>query len=297
VLEGVITPIVTLFDKQGYVDYDAESHLVEYLLSKGINGILFMGSTGEFPYLSTDERKEFIDFAVKQVSHRAKVLVGTGSTYGRESLELTQYASKAGADYAMVITPYYFNYEDDTYYRYYEFLANNSDIPIMIYNYPALTGYCITPGIFKNIIEHIPAVVGIKDTIDSLSHIRAIIDVAQSVRREIHVFCGFDDYLLPTLSLGGSGVIGGISNFAPDVLVGLYKEYRNGNITGIESQNRTLSHLMKLYGLWKPGSTIIKEALLAANIISEDNMTDRIPAGRMPYDKLYELKTILRTYL
>jgi 4-hydroxy-tetrahydrodipicolinate synthase len=117
-LRGVISPAITVFDNAGKIDYDGNREAIEYLISEKINGILFLGSIGEFFTMSQDEKKQFISFAVKTVAGRVPVLIGTGGTNVDEVAELTRYSEKEGAYGAVVISPYYFNLDDESLYRY-----------------------------------------------------------------------------------------------------------------------------------------------------------------------------------
>ncbi|MBP2664880.1 MAG: yagE [Firmicutes bacterium] len=134
--KGVLSPIITILDEQGRIDFKGNETHINRLIDNGINGILFLGSIGEFFALSMEEKKEFIKFAIKTVNKRVPVLIGTGGTVQAEVIELTRFAEQAGADAAVVISPYYFKLNTETIYQYYASIARSTSLPIVLYNFP-----------------------------------------------------------------------------------------------------------------------------------------------------------------
>jgi 2-dehydro-3-deoxy-D-pentonate aldolase len=122
---GVFTPMVTLFDAPGRLDLDANRRMIRRLVDGGVNGVLILGSIGEFFTVSTDEKHRLIDAAVETAAGRVPILVGTGGTHVAEVIELSRYAQKAGAAAGVTISPYYFKLDQESLYRYYAEIAHS----------------------------------------------------------------------------------------------------------------------------------------------------------------------------
>ncbi len=290
-LQGVITPIITVFDDAGRLDYQGNALLINRLIEQGVNGILFQGSIGEFFNLTMPEKKAFIDFAVATVNRRVPVLIGTGGTVVDEVVELTQYADRAGADYAVAISPYYFKLDEESLYRYYAAVAQASDLPLLLYNFPDRTAVDLGPQLVLRLAQDFPTIVGIKDTVDNISHTRKLIQTVKSQLPQFTVFSGFDEYFIPNLNGGGNGLIGGLSNLAPQLFVRQYQAYRDGDLQTVAELQRRINGLMGLYDVSQPFVTAIKAA--AACIVAGIGPAARKPAGRLGAEQLQQIRSIL----
>lgn len=288
---GIIPPVPTIFDSTGKIDCKGMELLIDYLIDSGVNGLFFLGTGGEFSQMSIEERKELAAFATDYVNGRLPVLIGTGSPNTREVISLSQHSKEIGADGVVIINPYYMTLTDENLYRHYGIIAETVDIPILLYNFPALTGQDLTPDMVLKLAKSYPNIVGIKDTIDSAGHIGEIILKVKSERPDFSVFAGYDDHLWNTLSLGGDGAIPASGNFAPELTVGMYhafqsKEYQKG----IELHQR-LANLPLLYKLDSPFANVIKEAIHMRGIKIS---TYVLPSAKpLENDKKEELRKIL----
>jgi len=260
-LSGVFTPMVTGFDGEGRVDVEGNRRIVEHVIGGGVDGILFLGSIGEFFAMTVEERKQFARFAVEAVAGRAAVLVGTGGTVVEEVVELTRDAAECGADAAVVIPPYYFALDEESLYRYYAAVATCSELPILLYNFPDRTGANMSPELVARLARDFPTIVGLKDTVDTISHTRAVIGRVKPERPDFAILSGFDEYLVGNLLAGGDGLIGGMSNIAPSLLTGIRDAFAAGDLAGVAAGQRRLSVLMGLYGLSEPFVAAIKGAV------------------------------------
>ena len=272
--EGVICPIVTVFDLAGNIDYAAQGLLVERLISHGIDGILFCGSIGEFPSLSPEEKKAFFKWAAQKVDGRARVLAGTGGTNVGESVELTAYCKSVGVDGAVVISPYYFQLDERALHSYYAAVAK-AGLPIVLYNFPERTKACLSPGLVQRLAGEFENIVGIKDTVDSMSHTRELIDALAPVRRGFSVLSGYDEYFLPNLISGGAGVLSGLTNIAPGVFMEIKAAFSEGDFARLCGLQLGLNGLMKIYSAANPFISAIKYAVHA--IIPEAGYSLREP--------------------
>jgi 4-hydroxy-tetrahydrodipicolinate synthase len=269
--KGVITPVVTILDDKKRVDLQGSTKVIEYLIKGGVNGLLFMGSIGEFFAIPMDEKKALIDHVVKVVDGRVPVLIGTGGTQVDEAIELSQYAERAGATAILVVSPFYFKLDEDSLYRYFEAIATSVALPMMLYNFPDRTAHDLTPALVKKLALTFDNIVGIKDTVDNISHTRTLIQAVKPVRPEFCIFTGFDEYFIPNLMAGGDGLIGGISNFYPSLFRRTYDSYQSGDMTTVLACQKAISDLMPVYGMTQPFVAAIKMAvkLVGIDIVPE----------------------------
>lgn len=260
-LHGVIPPVPTMFNEDGSFDPQGMGVLIDRLLASDINGFLFLGSAGEFAQLSNAARREIAQFCVARVAGRRPVIIGTASCSTAEVIELCAHANDIGADAVMVVNPYYSLLSEDRLYTHYRRIAEASPLPVLLYNFPALTGQDLSVELVGRLAKDCPNIVGIKDTVDCLSHIRRMILEVKGARPDFKVFCGFDEYMVDTLLLGGDGVIPATSNFAPQISCGIYRAVRAGDFAALKSLVPALARLQRIYSLDVPFTGLIKEAI------------------------------------
>ncbi|RYD04775.1 hypothetical protein N752_12685 [Desulforamulus aquiferis] len=171
---GIIPPMVTIFNNDGSFDWEGNKAVIDYLIKGGVHGIFVLGSSGEFAHMSSDERKEFAEFAVDYIKGRVPVLIGTGHSNTREVIELSRHAQNIGADGVVVVTPYYWGLSGENLFNHYKSVAHGVDLPIMLYHFPNLTGQQMPASLVAKMVKELPNIVAIKDTIDSISHIRIL---------------------------------------------------------------------------------------------------------------------------
>lgn len=244
---GAFSPTVTLFDHKGEIDYKANGIHIENLIKGGVDGFLFLGSIGEFYNLGPVEKRTYIDFVVKAVDNRVPVLIGTAGTDIREVIDLSLYAQKAGADAVVIVQPYYMNLNETRSYAFYAQIARSVSIHIFLYNFPDMTGFSLTPALITQLAKEFDHIIGIKDTVDNISHTRKIIEAVRPVRPDFMVFSGFDEYLLQNMMFGGNGVISGLTNVDPGLFADLTTAISENDLTTIKRLSGKLSGLMALY--------------------------------------------------
>lgn len=259
--KGILTPVITVLDNHGNLDFHGNQIVINRLIDNGMDGLLFLGSIGEFFSLTMKEKKEFTRFVIQTVKKRVPVLIGTGGTIQKDAIELTQFAEKEGADGVVVISPYYFKLNSDTIYRYYELLARSTSLPIMLYNFPERTNADLDADLVLRLATEFKHIVAIKDTVDNISHTRKLIQVMKTQRPEFCVLSGFDEYLIPNLLAGGDGVIGGLTNVAPELFSALKKSYFEKNFEEIAAVQAKICILMNLYEATSPFVAAIKGAV------------------------------------
>lgn len=260
--KGIISPVITILDQEGHIDYTGMGEHIENLIDHGLQGLLFFGSMGEFFAFTQEEKKEFIEFAVEKVNHRIPVLIGTGGTCVEEVVELTQFSEKKGAEAAVVVSPYYFKLDDESIYNYYATVAQCTKLPILIYNFPDRTNVNLSPELVLRLARDYPNIKGIKDTVDNISHTRMLIETVKSEIKDFHVLSGFDEYLVPNLMAGGDGVLCGLTNVAPEIFIELYRAYEGKNFGTVVAKQRQINELMRIYNVSNPFIAAIKVAVM-----------------------------------
>ncbi|AXF66447.1 MULTISPECIES: dihydrodipicolinate synthase family protein [unclassified Leclercia] len=289
---GIIPPVSTLFTADGKLDEQGSAALIDHMIDAGVDGLFFLGSGGEFSQLNTAERKAIAEFAIAHVKGRVPVLIGTGGTNARETIELSQHAQQAGADGIVVINPYYWKVSEANLIRYFEQVADSVTLPVILYNFPALTGQDLTPQLVKTLVDSRANIVGIKDTIDSVAHLRSMVLTVKAAHPQFVVLCGYDDHLFNTLLLGGDGAISASGNFAPQVSVNLLQAFRDGDLARAAQYHQTLLQIPQMYQLDTPFVNVIKEAIsLCVRPVSTHVLP---PAGPLNDARKAQLKTLLQ---
>ena len=260
-LRGVIPPVPTIVGPDGRFDPQGMGRLIDRLLDSDVNGFLFLGSAGEFAQLANADRRRIAEFCVQRVAGKRPVIIGTASCSTEEVIELSRHAGDIGADAVMVVNPYYSQLTDERIYQHYRKIAEASPLPVLLYNFPALTGQDLSSALVTRLATDCPNIVGIKDTVDCMSHIRTMIQDVKAVRPDFLVFCGYDEYMLDTLLAGGDGGIPATSNFAPQITCGIYHAYCDGDLGALQTLLRKLGTLSRLYAMDRPFTGLIKESI------------------------------------
>lgn len=289
--KGIIPPMVTIFNDDGSFDWEGNKAVIDYLIKGGVHGIFVLGSSGEFAHMSTAERKEFAEFAVDYVKGRVPVLVGTGHSNTREVVELSRHAQDIGADGVIIVTPYYWGLSGENLFNHYKAVARAIDLPIILYHFPNLTGQQLTASLVAQMVKEFPNIVGIKDTIDSIAHIRDLVLTVKEVNPDFSVLAGFDHHLLSTLAMGGDGAIPGTANFAPEISIGVYEKFVAGEYAEAIKLNETLMRLSCIYGLDLPAIGVVKEGFKLRGL--SVNTYVRQPAGFTSESAIAGLKKLM----
>lgn len=245
--KGIYNPCITPLQENGSIDFEGLAQHISHLIEAKINGILFFGSIGEFYSFSLSEKKALVDFAVPYIKNRTKTLIGIGSNNIDETIELGNYAKEKGASGVVVISPYYFGPSDEAAKEYFTQIAQNVDLPIMLYNFPARTGNDLSPSLIEYLAKTCKNIVAVKDTVDNISHTRKIIEKVKKVREDFCVLSGFDEYYVANRIAGGDGVLCGLTNVAPEIFIKLHETYEEKNFQNVEKFANQVSRLMALY--------------------------------------------------
>jgi 4-hydroxy-tetrahydrodipicolinate synthase len=207
---GALSALITPF-RDGVVDENAFRDLIEWQIESGIDGLVPCGSTGESATLSHAEHEQIIRIAVEQAHRRVPILAGTGSNSTAEAIRLTTFAREAGADGALVISPYYNKPTQEGIFKHYKLIASSVDLPLFVYNIPGRTGSNITPETFARLSE-IKNIAGVKEASGAMDQIS---DIYRLCGDKFTILSGDDSLTLPIMALGGKGVIAVITNLMP----------------------------------------------------------------------------------
>lgn len=218
---GSLVPLVTPF-RDGRIDADAFQSLIEWHIESGSHGITITGTTGEPAALSLDERKEIIRLAVEASDGRIPVMAGTGSVHHDDTLELTAYAERVGADAAVVIVPYYVRPSQDGLFRHFKAVAQSTELPVMLYNIPGRGGANLEPETTLRLAQECPNIFGVKESNKDFEHVARVFHRVRELDREFGVYSGIELLTFPILALGGAGMVSATGNVMPMETAQLY---------------------------------------------------------------------------
>ena len=264
-----ITPAVTALDKNGHVDVEANKRIYDFLIGNRMDGILLLGSIGEFFAISMEEKKNLIREAVRHINHRVTVYVGTCHMEFEQCVELSNYALEEGADGVMVISPYYFSLPDTALLNFYDTLADRVGGPLLLYNFPDRTGHDLSPDLIYTLVSRHKNIVGIKDTVATMGHTRGIIQKVKKEYPDFMVYSGFDEFFGHNVLSGGDGCVAGLSNFAPDVASAYAAAARADDLKKMEQCQQQVDGLMAIYDVAPQFIPTIKKAMVLRGIEME----------------------------
>ena len=257
-----LAPIITAFHENGVTpDWEGNRQLYEFLVSRGISGVVLMGSTGEFYSMTLETQKAILDFAAENLLGRTEVIVGAARMSIDETIELCQYAVRAGYKKLMLVSPYYFQLTQSDLENYYTHIAKEIEAKIYLYNFPARTGHDLSPELVKRLAMGQENIVGIKDTVEDFGHTRAILEEVKKDRPDFEVFTGYDEYFAHCALSGGSGCIGGLANLFPEMCAKWLCAVNNENLPEISRLQMFFNRAMSLYNISKPFMPALKRAL------------------------------------
>lgn len=256
---GVWCPSVTPFTPRGEPDIDALGRHFNRLNASGINTLLLMGSIGEFASLTQQERLLLIREA-RQLSPLSMV-ANISSTCVPDMLALAEAAWKNDFDAVMVLPPYYYGQTPRQLLSYFRALDKQIGGKWFAYNFPARTGCDLTPTLISELAAELPNFIGIKDTVDCLSHNRALIEETKKVRDDFAVLSGYDEYLVPNLLAGGAGVISGLNNIVPELFAAAMQAWRDQDLAALTLIQQRIGKMMAIYAIGEDFVTTIKTAV------------------------------------
>jgi len=282
---GSLVAIVTPF-RQGTVDERALAELIEWQIANGTNGIVPCGTTGESATLSHSEHNRVIELTVEVVHRRVPVIAGTGSNSTAEAITLTKHAKQAGADGALLITPYYNKPTQEGLYRHYTAIAEAVDLPLILYNIPGRTGVNMLPSTITR-LSAIKTIVGVKEGSGSVQQAS---DIVQMCGDRLTVLAGDDSLTLPMMAVGAKGVITVTANVMPMEMAGLVKAFASGRIDEARRIHFKLSPIFAAL-FYETNPIPVKEAL---GLMRKIDPELRLPLCPMAQDTREKLIRVLK---
>ncbi len=288
-LEGTTVAMVTPFTREDTVDEEGMRENMNYLLERGVNGLLAAGTTGESATITHQEQKKMMEILVDEVKGKAAAVAGAGSNSSKEALDLVKYAEDVGADYALVITPYYNKPQPHGLYEHYKMLSESTDIPIIVYNVPSRTGTDIDVETIGRVAQ-LDNIVAIKEANPDLDKVSQIIQkIDQLGVEDFLVLSGNDNLTLPMISQGCKGVISVVGNVDPARMSEMVKKALEGDFQGARDLHYELYDLMKVLFV-ESNPVPAKEAL---NMMGRPAGHVRMPLAPLKGESQEKLKKVL----
>ena len=244
VLQGSLVALVTPLLKNGDVDYESLSSLLDWHIANKTDGIVSVGTTGESATLNVKEHVEVIDYSVKYVQNRIPVIAGTGANSTDEAIELSLEAKLKGADYVLLVTPYYNKPNQKGLLAHYEKIANNVDIKQILYNVPSRTACDLKPETVSILSEH-KNIVGLKEAVDDIERIKELLKISNN-STDFAIFSGDDPTFMNALIEGAHGVISVAANVIPKSISQICKLIREDNIAEAKKLNEVNNNIYRL---------------------------------------------------
>jgi len=284
--KGAYTALVTPF-KNGEIDEEAYRALINWQIEQGINGLVPCGTTGESATLSHDEHKRVVEICVDEVKGRVPVLAGAGSNNTAEAVLLTKYAKDAGADGALLITPYYNKPTQAGLLAHFKAIAKEVSIPMIVYNVPGRTGLNVLPETMAKLFKEIPDVVGCKE---ATADLKQVSEIYEYCGQDFQLLSGDDFTVLPLLAVGGCGVISVVSNIVPDKMAGMCKAYFEGDMKEAQKLHYEMAPLSRAMFL-ETNPIPVKTSL---SLMGKMDLELRLPLIEMSSDHKKQLAALLK---
>lgn len=289
IFKGAGVAIVTPFYENGNnINYDELARLIDFNLNNGTDAIIIAGTSGESATMRDEEHEEIIKFTVNYVNKRVPVIAGTGSNDTKYAINLSQHADKAGADALLVVTPYYNKCTQKGLIEHFTSIADNVNVPIILYDVPSRTGVSISPETFAKLSLH-PRIAAVKEASGNISQVAEAISLCGD---NLDFYSGNDDQIIPVLSLGGKGVISVLSNILPRQTHDMCQLFFDGKVE--EAAKKQLEYFPLIKALFCEVNPIpVKVALRLMGF----NMGPlRMPLSEMEDAHFEQLKTVMRKF-
>ncbi len=290
----ILTPVVTAFTKDREIDIPANKAIYEFLIKGGVDGIVVLGSTGEFPHLTMEQKKSLAKAAAETIGDRCRLILGIGASCLAETVEFAKYAEGLGIREVMVVSPYYFELSQTMIEAYYGELAQKISQDIIIYNFPGRTPHNIAAETIYRLASKYPNIIGVKDTVDSVTHTRQIIRKLRPEFPDFQIYCGTDEHFSFNVMSGGNGNIGGISNFAPEVGAAMVQALKDRDYEKVEKYQREIEALSEIYTVADPFFVGVKAAMKLRGVPMDTVST--VPFADVTEEQTAKIGSILKTH-
>jgi 4-hydroxy-tetrahydrodipicolinate synthase len=283
---GCVVALVTPF-RDGAVDYEALKRSIDWLIAEGVRVLGPAGTTGECPVLTKREHEHLIATVVENTAGRARVLAGTGSNATAEAIRMTRFAARAGADGALVVTPYYNRPTQEGLFAHYARLGEAVSLPLVLYNLPSRCGCNLEPGTVER-LACCTGVVGIKEASGSLDQVSEIV-----TRTDLTVLSGDDSLTLPMMAIGAAGVVSVAANLVPRDMIALVEAAAGGDLTRARRLHAQLFPLCRALLGVASNPIPVKQALA---LLGRGNGELRLPLCPPDAHGIAALRSVLQPY-
>lgn len=256
----IIAPVVTVFDRNEKPDYEANKKVVDFLVAGGVDGILVLGSTGEFTVLTPGEKRDFLRFYAEYTAGRAELYAGTACMGFEDTVSLSNAVYDMGYTAPLVIAPFYYGLDQEKLFLYFDRLAKSLSGNLYLYNYPARSGHSLAPPTVRRLLDANSNIAGFKDSVPDPNHTNLICMAAEG--RRFTVYSGFDDQFLYNLSSGGNGCIGGLANIVPEIWRDLVVAANNRDYERSMKLSLLIHKLMPIYDMDSNPSLLLKKLII-----------------------------------
>lgn len=287
-IHGIIPAVITPFDDRDRIDEQAFRTIISFLIDNRVHGIFPAGSQGEFFALTLEEKKRLVQIAVEEAHGRVFVMAHAGAVTTRESIELSQFAEKTGADCLSVITPYFINPNQSELFEHYRAICQSVTIPVLAYNNPDRTGGVrLSAPTIARLAHEVPNFKGIKESSGDISFVT---EVLKQTPPDFKFIMGRDTLILGALMYGAAGAIAATANVAANLAVGIYESFQAGDYEKALQYQRQLTPIRAAFSL---GSfpAAMKEAL---NLMGLPAGRCRLPIQPLREEERAQLKKILQ---
>ncbi|QIK51645.1 4-hydroxy-tetrahydrodipicolinate synthase [Jeotgalibaca porci] len=287
-LKGSMVALVTPMDEENRINYPKVAELLEWHIENSTDGLVILGTTGEASTMTFEEEKEFVAFCNDKIAKRVPMIVGSGSNSTATAISNSQAFAELGADYLLVVTPYYNKTNNEGMIRHFESIADSVTVPIIMYNVPSRTGCNITPEVVGKLAKH-PNIIGIKEASGDMSY---VMNISKYINETFALYSGNDDVIVPLLSVGGTGVISVWANIMPKEVHDLVRLYLDGKTA--ESLAIQIKYLDLIAALFYEVNPIPVKAAL--NWMGWEVGSLRMPLGEMGAEAYQRLVLVLERF-
>jgi len=253
--KGVFPAVITTFDRDGKVDEKRTGDFIDHVVERGVHGIYLLGTNGEAPLLTFNEKKKIIDAAMRRVEGRVPVIAGTMCNSTKKTIKLSKYAEEKGADAVHVIVPYYYPVEEFALKKHIDQISDETDIPIFLYSIPQFTGNELKDSTLIELVKN-RNLIGLKDSSGDIEWFYRTLSEVKNRREDFVFFGGNDSLIFSYLSLGGDGVVTAVGNAFPKLVVDIYNKYKRENIEGAKEKQRIVLEIKNIFENYPPMSAV-----------------------------------------
>ncbi len=241
--KGTGTALITPFDEDYNVDYKSLEKIINYQISGGVDAIILLGTTGESPVISDEERRKIISTAIENTKGNTKIIVGTGTNNTKKVAEFNKIAEEYKADAVLIVNPYYNKGTQNSLVEHYKYISERTSLPIILYNVPSRTGMNLLPETIVKIHEECKNVIAVKEASGNISQIAQLFSIKSP---SLNVLSGNDDQTLPIMALGGVGVVSVFSNPYPKKMKQITDAILNNDFLNAQRLNNKYLEMMNL---------------------------------------------------